>query len=1211
MIRLAPFVWVMGSATACIVQRQAVPTTPQQPFPAVARAQISADSKTAGPDRTQPPGQPALPTEERETIELIAAAIQEGDRDIARELLTQEVATIREPRAGTEEAHVAFLLELDGLAKTLGSLELSRELLESVVALLARTLPPEHLNLLKAKQKLAATRFRLGDLAGAREIFEQVLETWTRVLPANDPDRLRAQGNLAVACKAMGDLAGARDLFEKSLAAWVSIAPSDHPDLIMAKQNLASTKYDMGDIEGARLLCEEVLTVRSHALPADHPDLLTAKQNLAVIRKALGDAAGARQLEEETLAAQVRLLPADHPDLLRAKAYLAVTRREFGDLEGALGLEEEVLEAQGRRLPPDHPDLLAAKQNIAITLRELGELTRAIALEEEVLATRTHMLPPDHPDLLTSKQNLAVSRKNLGDLVGAQELEEEVLSIRTRLLPGDHVDVLRAKGNLAVTRKKLGDFMGARELEEEVLIARERQLPPDHPDLLWAKSNLANTLSALGDLKGSRRLEEEVVVIREQFLADDLRGLINAKQNLAVTRAALGDLQGARELFEELLAAGSRLWTADNPDLITVKQNLAVTCRQGKDLTRAHELFGEVLASWSRILPSQDEDLLSARQNLAVTSKELGDFDRASQLLSDLLDGIRARARGLRLSAPRPAREGSRAELQRLSAILFLCSAVEREHELEPRVLAAIENLRFASVSSSEIAQLLAAHPELEEEASQVRGVRSQLGDLVTAGPATDRVGEWHRELLALAEERDRGESRLRRKLAESGAALDEIDVGEVGARLEAGAAAVSFFRYSRHFEADPLTGVIPASIDSLLAFLLKPDGSVTRIELGPAAELEESVEAWRSLLGRPLETRGIVTSSATEDRAELEALGTRLRRRILDPVLARAGGVQALHVVLDDVLYLLPLDALPFGNGFVGDSLAIRNEVTLARLLEEHRPFQGDRLLVLVGGLDYDAEPGEGVVTATDAATPPIFRSSGPSEAALVRFQSLPGTSGEVEAIARLHDDVSSPPALSLQRAEGTKRALLAAARDAQWLHIATHGWFARDEVRSHLDTPTGVDGRAELRLPNEALVGFAPETLCGLALAGANRGRDALGRVPGILTAEELATFDLRKCELAVLSACETNVGIRRAGQGIQSLQSALHAAGARSAITSLWKVDDAATRRLFELFYTKLWKERLGKAEALWQAKMALRAEGHALRDWAGWVLTGDPD
>lgn len=38
------------------------------------------------------------------------------------------------------------------------------------------------------------------------------------------------------------------------------------------------------------------------------------------------------------------------------------------------------------------------------------------------------------------------------------------------------------------------------------------------------------------------------------------------------------------------------------------------------------------------------------------------------------------------------------------------------------------------------------------------------------------------------------------------------------------------------------------------------------------------------------------------------------------------------------------------------------------------------------------------------------------------------------------------------------------------------------------------------------------------------------------------------------AVSSACETNVDLRRAGQGIQSLQAALHAAGARTAIPSV---------------------------------------------------------
>jgi CHAT domain-containing protein len=225
--------------------------------------------------------------------------------------------------------------------------------------------------------------------------------------------------------------------------------------------------------------------------------------------------------------------------------------------------------------------------------------------------------------------------------------------------------------------------------------------------------------------------------------------------------------------------------------------------------------------------------------------------------------------------------------------------------------------------------------------------------------------------------------------------------------------------------------------------------------------------------------------------------------------------------------------------------------------------------------------------------------------------FVPLPETSYEAASIAALFDAAFGRETRVLSGSAATKAALLSAAPKARYLHVATHGWFASESYKSQLDASPGQSARDSWLRAGETLTGFAPETLCGLALAGANRGKDSVGRVPGILTAEELATFDLRNCELAVLSACETNVGIRRAGQGIQSLQTALHAAGARTAITSLWKVDDAATRRLFEIFYTKLWKEKLGKADALWQAKMALRAKGHPPRDWAGWVFSGDPD
>jgi CHAT domain-containing protein len=98
----------------------------------------------------------------------------------------------------------------------------------------------------------------------------------------------------------------------------------------------------------------------------------------------------------------------------------------------------------------------------------------------------------------------------------------------------------------------------------------------------------------------------------------------------------------------------------------------------------------------------------------------------------------------------------------------------------------------------------------------------------------------------------------------------------------------------------------------------------------------------------------------------------------------------------------------------------------------------------------------------------------------------------------------------------------------------------------------------------------------------------------VRGVMTAEEISALNLSAVELCVLSACETNVGLRRGGQGIASLQAALHAAGVRTAITSLWKVQDEATRELMTELYRRLWVLKEPKAKALWNAKKKLREQ-----------------
>jgi len=985
---------------------------------------------------------PALTDEAREAIESIRLALADDDRDGARELLREIVSGLAEPDPGEDTSRLAFLLELDRLAEQLGSLEELERVREGALAIRAHLLPPDHVELIKAKGSLAVTKAMLGDLAGARQLQEAVLEAFTRLRPPDDAD------------------------------------------LLKSKCNLAATLGTLGDLTGARQLLEEVLEAQTRLLSRDDRSLLVTKNNLAAMRYMLGDLAGARQLEEEVLESRTRLLRPDDTDLLVSKLNVAGTRKDLGDLPGARELEEAVLDVWTRSLPHDHPYLLMAMQNLASTRHSLGDYAGAHELFAAVLGARQRLLPPDNPDLLAAKSNLAATLFSLGDFPGALELEEDVLEARARLLPDGHVDLLSIQYNLAGTKYALGQFADARERLEAIL---------DHPERLLS------------------------------LPLDKLRGV---KMNLAETKLALGDLAGTRET------------------------------------------------------------------------------------VASLLGDMRSRATALLMEASRPAREGAKIGVQWLSEALFLSGSADPEGTLDKELFATLEGLRLASMSSADVAHRIATHSELAEGLVGIAAVRSRLNDLATAGPEDkDSAEGWRRELLRLTEERDRAERALRLKLGQAGAFVGEVDVDAVGARLASGAAAASFLRYTKHFEKDAATGKTPAGMDSMLAFVVRPGGSVTRIDLGATAEVEALVRDWREALGRPLDGRGIGGAAAASQTEALETMGLRLREKVLDPIVARVGEARTLHVVLDDVLHLVPLDALPLAKGLVGERIAIRNEVTLARLLRPRTELDEQGAFVLAGGIDYDAELGAEAQLHLEVSTPPV--ESGKTRSGATGFVPLPGTKVETEEIGGLYHDVFAREASILTQGGATKAALFAAAPTARFLHLATHGWFASEAFKSQLDSPAGRDSRDDLLRAERTLTGFAPETLCGLALAGANRGKDSLGRVRGILTAEELATFDLRKCELAVLSACETNVGIRRAGQGIQSLQTALHAAGARTAITSLWKVDDDATRRLFEIFYEKLWNEKLAKSEALWQAKMALRAEGHPPRDWAGWVLSGEPD
>lgn len=248
------------------------------------------------------------------------------------------------------------------------------------------------------------------------------------------------------------------------------------------------------------------------------------------------------------------------------------------------------------------------------------------------------------------------------------------------------------------------------------------------------------------------------------------------------------------------------------------------------------------------------------------------------------------------------------------------------------------------------------------------------------------------------------------------------------------------------------------------------------------------------------------------------------------------------LIIIPHGALHYVPFHALLNRRGYLIDQFEISYSpsATVLKLCREMATQTG------ISNLKLGSSSGRGRLVALGLAQP-----------------DTPAVAGEINALAALF-----PNTVKLTGNRATRDNLMRAAPGAKYLHLASHGYFRRDNPMFSF-----------LRLSDSNLNFYS--------------------------------LLDLKlNAEMVTLSACHTGVNKVFPGDELHGLMRGFLHAGSPSLVASLWATSDASTAELMKHMYSRI-STGSSKRSALRSAQLAVKDEyGHPYY-WAPFILMGNPN
>ncbi len=1016
--------------------------------------------------RSQPTLESAQPNLE-EIIELNEEALRHADSGeyrLAFQRGEKAVALAESVLADDDPELATLLTNVAEFAYDAGDVQSSTRLHQRAASIVEKSLGSSDVALGRILTGLGQGYRVSGELWLADEAYGRAFEILTQAHGPYHPDLAILLGHQAILAEKMGDYSSARQLYELSSTMHERLLGPDNPVVATSLANFAAHLTKQGDLDDAETMLQRALNIQEASLDPRHPDVGTTLRYLAELSSEQGESLRAKTFFERALLIQEPAFGREHPSVSLTLNGLSITLADLGDFMSAQTASRRALEISEKTRGKEHSETATIMGNLAGILQETGDYAEAEELLRSALAATAAVFGDNHPNVAIPLNNLGVLFSTKGDFAKAEVAYLRALNLLVDARGREHPTVGTTLANLGGVYLSTGDYEQAEDALLEAFTI-QRQLGDDHPDLAATGNDLGRVYARTGEWVKAEQLFSEVLRFQEAIYGPDHPDFARTLNNLgalysdAVLSGETQLLSQALPLHQRALGVRERALGPDHESVADSLNNIAVLHSLSGNYDQARQLLNRALGIYQRVLGAEHRTTGQAMESLAITEWTDGNtqialalIERAGNIAEHNLQHIAAFG-----SEGRKARYLSLIEQDIDLAVSFHTLGASSSPEAAALALTTIARRkgRTADVMSSSLQIVQEVATEQERTVLlDIIDTRSRLATVADQGSAQVDPNEFQR----LASRLEQLELQLSTHTYDRVLAVQMLPIDLVAIRrgIPQDAALVEIIAYSPYHA--PTHTWRPRRY---AAYVLGRAGAITHVDLGEVHEVEQLVNTYR----------GFFDPTRLEDPT---AASRQLHRQLAKPILEAAGKVSMLIVSPDEILSLLPFEALMDEQGqYLVERVAVHYLASSRDLLPSPMRKPESSAAVIVADPAFDAG-----------------RQSSPTESAVrpqsldslaITWERLPGTAHEASQIKRI-----LPDARILTREDATETAIKEL-RSPRVLHIATHA-FVDDFVETEAQTELGAspEQSTEWQLPEQVSMRRS-----GLVLAGPIIGR------------------------------------------------------------------------------------------------------------------------